>query len=409
MRDVGGRARAPSTSGGAAARRWPHDGGEQEPIGSARAVRLGLLVALLILLPIGNPHPGQVALALILALVLFVSVRWRLGAVAVVALFLAGLTLRFVFFRTGFSGVLDTTDAAIAAVASGRNPYGIGYQIPAAPGQPFPYGPLALLWYLPARGAPRLLEFSVSLLILAALTVRGRPLGLAVYAVLPQLVTTASDGANDTSAGLLLLVALLVAVRAPIWGGVLLAVAVAFKPYAAAWLPPLVAWAGAAPLVGFVAGFAVTWGPALLAWGPASILTSLRLAEQVHPKSYYSLAVVLEAVTGRTLAPELFDRLRLVLGGVAAAASWFAVRRWSGRSSGNAMIVAGVFIYLVTLYTAYWSTFAYVAAIAPIICWRLDEWLGIEHDRVQWPGDPVGRLETFVDQRWPVRGQAAGS
>ena len=66
------------------------------------------------------------------------------------------------------------------------------------------------------------------------------------------------------------------------------------------------------------------------------------------------------------------------------------------------MVVAGLLIYLVTLYTGFWSTFAYLASIAPIVCWNLDEWVGSADGRIAWPGDPVGRLTAWADARWPV-------
>jgi hypothetical protein len=29
------------------------------------------------------------------------------------------------------------------------------------------------------------------------------------------------------------------------------------------------------------------------------------------------------------------------------------------------------------MFGGYWGSYAYLGAIAPIICWRLDDWLGI--------------------------------
>ena len=128
-------------------------------------------------------------------------------------------------------------------------------------------------------------------MVLGLLALRGRPLGLAVYAVTPAFVVAATDGSNDTTAGLLLLVALLAAVRWPVAGAVLLAVATAFKPYALAWLPGLIAYAGSiGPLVAFLVASAVAWLPAVVAWGPESLLWSFRRADEIHAQPYYSLA-----------------------------------------------------------------------------------------------------------------------
>ena len=69
----------------------------------------------------------------------------------------------------------------------------------------------------------------------------------------------------------------------------------------------------------------------------------------------------------------------------------------------TASILLGILVFLATLYTGYWSTFAYFSAIGPIICWHIDGWLGFADRRVAWPTDPVGRLTEVIDRRWPPR------
>ena len=59
-------------------------------------------------------------------------------------------------------------------------------------------------------------------------------------------------------------------------------------------------------------------------------------------------------------------------------------------------------VFVVTLFAGWWSTFAYLAALAPVVCWHLDDWLGLGDLRIRWPGDPVGRATAWVDARWPV-------
>lgn len=358
-------------------------------------VWLSLLVATLVLLPNTGPRSIVVLHLLLLFAALVVSLRWRVGPFAVAVLLVVGLGLRTGLFGAAFSDVLRVTIAAIDQVAGGGNPYGSGYSVTNPPGSPFAYGPLTLVWYLPFRADPRVAEMFAATLILVALALRGRLLGLAIYAATPALVTTASDGSNDTTAGLLLLIALVVATRQPRTGALLLAVAVAFKPYAAAWLPALWAWAGGGVLVAFAVGFLITWGPALLVWGPGNVLESYALAERIHSQSYYSLAYALEGYIHQHLSADLFARLRLLLGGALALLSLPLVR------SAAAMIVAGAVVYLATLFTGFWSTHAYVAAVAPVICWYLDQWLGLSDQRVRLPGDPVGRLERALDHRWP--------
>ncbi len=363
------------------------------------AVWLALLVVALLLAGVGTPRTTQVFCLLLVVMTLFVALRFRVGAAAVIVLVMVGVLMRSAFIGFGQSDVLTVTGMAIDHVLAGGNPYGVGYPGPASTGAPFAYGPLALLWYLPSTDA-QIVERSVSLLILLLLAVRGRPLGLAVYAASSVLLVTASDGSNDTSAGLFLLIALLAAQRSALAGGALLGLAVAFKPYALAWLPPLVVfWGPGAALLSFGAVALATWGPVLLMWGPGSVLTSLRMAEAVHQRAYYSLAYGLSM--DPALRP-LLESSRFVTGGLLAAASWLVVR------SPASMILWGTAIFLVTLFAGYWSTFAYFAALAPVLCWHLDEWLGLGEGRVRWPTDPVGRLSAWVDARWPIRGAVTG-
>ena len=313
-------------------------------------------------------------------------------AAPIVVLLLVGLALRAVP-SSGYSDVLAVTEAAAREMLAGGNPYGHGFEASVPPGAPFAYGPLALLWYLPSLADPGRMELLASVLVLGLLAVRGRPLGLAIYAVTPAFVVAAGDGSNDTTAGLLILVALLAAVRVPLLGAALLALAVAFKPYALAWLPGLVGFAGFGPLLVFVAASAALWLPALLAWGPGSLLWSFREAEALHERPYYSLAY---ALGGSDDVPkEAWSLLRLVAGVAAATLSFVFAR------SAAALIIGGSLVFAATLFLGWWGTFAYLSAVAPIICWHLDDWLGLG-GRVIWPGDPVRRVTDRADSSWPV-------
>jgi len=358
------------------------------------AVWLGLFVAVTLLLGVGTPPVPIVGALLASGGTLLVALRWRIGPVAILVLLGLGIWLRMLNPYGGYSDVLTVVQAAARTMLAGASPYGIGYEASLPPGAPFAYGPVALAWYLPMLDDPRRMELWISFGILGALALRGRPLGLAVYAVLAPLLVTATDGSNDTSAGVLILVALLVAQRAPLPGAVLLALAAGFKPYAAAWLPPLLAYGGIAPgLIGFAAGSLVAWGPALLAWGPERILWSFRTADAVHQVPYYSLAWV---TGGLNLSEGTWQAFRLVAGAATAVVGWLSVR------SARSFVVAGAAIYVVTLFAGWWSTFAYLAALAPVLCWHLDDWAGLGRYRVRWPGDPVGRLTAAVDARFPI-------
>jgi hypothetical protein len=359
------------------------------------ALWLALSVALVMLLQPGTPPRVAVLSLILVAATLAVSLRWRIGPAVIVVLLLVGMALRAVP-PNGFSDVLIVTEAAIREMLAGGSPYGVGFETSVPPGAPFAYGPVALLWYLPSLDEPGRLETLASLAILVALAVRGRALGLAIYAVSPALVVAAGDGANDTTAGLLLLISLLVAVRLPVAGAVLLAITTAFKPYALAWLPGLIAYAGAvAPLLAFLVASLALWLPALIAWGPRAVFESFRLADQLHTLPFYSLAT---AVGERVeLSREAWQALRLFAGVLLAALSLVLVR------SATSFILMGTLVFVATLYLGWWSTFAYVAAIAPVLCWHLDDWLGLGGQRVVWPGDPVRSVTERVDRWRPVR------
>jgi hypothetical protein len=331
---------------------------------------------------------------IVLAVLLGLSFRWRIAPIALVALLLAGIDLRLAVVDTTYSDVAIVTRAAIDRMLDGGNPYGTGYAVSRPPGSPFAYGPLALLWYLPWPD-PGVFDLLISMVILAVLVVRGHMLGAAIYATAPVLLVIASDGSNDTSAGLLLLLALVVLPRAPWAGAFLLGVAVAFKPYALAWAPSLLAWAGASAVIPLLAGAAVFWLPALVAWGPSAVAQSFATAQRIGVDAWYSLGQVLMRF-GSPVPREVLDMLRYVAGTVVALAVVLTLR------SSRGVIVGGILVFLATLYTGYWSTFAYFSAIAPVICWHIDDWLGQSDRRVAWPGDPVGRLTATVDRRVPL-------
>lgn len=398
-----------------------------EPMGLARATRetdlatwAGLFAASTLLMGVGTPPIPIVAALMACVATLIISVRFRAGVLAIVVLAGLGIWLRWSAPYGGWSDVLSVVQAAATTVLAGGNPYGHGFAESLPPGAPYAYGPIALLWYLPLLGDPRKMELLVTTGILIVLALRGRPLGLAVYAMLAPLLVTAGDGSNDSSAGLLILVALLASQRSPIGGALLLAIAAAFKPYAAAWLPPLIGygWAAGGVRVGigvlgaFALGSLATWGVAVWRWGAGSILKSFRDADALHQVPYYSLAWV----TGGLGIPESgWQLLRLVLGAGTALASLVTARYvpvGDGderrlvvgvfRHTSRSFIVAGAAIFVVTLFAGWWSTFAYIGAVAPVVCWHLDDWLGLGGSRVRWPGDPVARITAAADRRFPV-------
>ena len=361
-----------------------------------RVTWLALVVAIVGLLQAGTPARVTVLSLIVVVVTLAASLRWRLGWAAILVLLAVGVALRLAP-ATGFSDVLVVSQAAGRELLAGGNPYGHGFVESTPPGAPFAYGPLALLWYLPSLDRPASLELLASLVVLGLLAVRGRPLGLAVYAVTPAFVVAATDGSNDTTAGLLILVALLAALRWPVAGAVLLALATAFKPYALAWLPGpdrlrgLDRAPGGIPR-GVRGGLAAppSWpGARAPCCGPSSAPTPSTL------QPYYSLAYGLGSPAD--IPKAAWQGLRVGVGLLLAA---LALRLTRGAAS---LVIVGAVIFGATLFLGYWSTFAYLAAVAPILCWNLDDWLGLGAARIAWPGDPVGALSRWVDARWPVR------
>jgi hypothetical protein len=317
------------------------------------------------------PDRTAIAVAGALALTMIASARWQLRWVPVIVLVGCGIALRIATFHSDASDVSDVTKVAIMTMQNGGDPYGVGYISSRPTGAPFPYGPVALLWYLPFVQDPTLMEFGVSMALLLYFAYRaghGRPLGLAVFALAPPLVLATTDGSNDTSAGLLILAALVMAVRRPVIGAVILAVAVSFKPYAIAWVPPLIIWAGIPSLIAFALASVVAWSPVLFLWGPASYLKSLAMAQETHLRqAYWSLGSILDSFApgvGRAM-----ETIRYFISGAVAVFGGFKVKTIDG------VIVVGAIVFVIAQFGGYFGSYVYLAAVAPILCWRLDDWL----------------------------------
>jgi hypothetical protein len=309
---------------------------------------------------------GAIAIALVAA------ARWQLRWSPVIVLVLCGMALRLSVAGDQASDVSDVTRSAIIAALGGDDPYGIGYLSSRPIGAPFPYGPIVLLWYLPSFQDPALIEFVVSVALLLFFGYRagkGQPVGLAIFALAPPLVLAAMDGSNDTSAGLLIMAALIVGAKRPAVGAGLLAVAVAFKPYAIAWLAPLVMWAGLPTLAAFAVASLVVWSPVLFVWGPGTYLTSLAMAQETHLRqAYWSLGAIIDGIVPGAGARAL-ETLRYLAAG--------AVAIWGGRRvrTIDGVILVGTVVFLIAQFGGYFGSYVYLAAVAPILCWRIDDWL----------------------------------
>jgi hypothetical protein len=153
-----------------------------------------------------------------------------------------------------------------------------------------------------------------------------------------------------------------------------------------------------APLVAFLLASAVAWLPPMVVFGPREMVWSWREADALHGQAYYSLAFALDAP--EALPKPAWNGLRIAIGAGLALANLLFVRTAAG------LVIGGTLVFAATLFLGWWGSFAYLAAVAPVLCWHLDDWLGFERYRVVWPGDPVRRVTTWADTRWPVRSGA---
>jgi hypothetical protein len=331
-------------------------------------------LAIAFVLAVQPMWPDRTAIAVVgaIGLTLLAATRWRLRWLPVVVLVTCAIALRLSMVGDHASDVADVTRAAIMTMQHGHDPYGIGYTVSRPPFAPFPYGPIALLWYAPFTQDPAFLELLVSIGLTVYFGVRaanGRPVGLAIFALAPPLVLASVDGSNDTSAGLLILVALVVAASRPTLGTALLAIAVAFKPYAIAWLPPLVAWAGLPALAAFLVASVVAWSPILFVWGPGSYLKSLAMAQETHLRqAYWSLGAIVVGIAPDAVARAL-ETVRYFLSAAVAIFGALRIRSIDG------VIVVGTLAFVIAQFGGYFGSYVYLAAIAPILCWRADDWL----------------------------------
>src|SRR5258706_4032631 len=342
------------------------------PRGRSGAWLVALAIALVLAVQPIWPDRTAVGVVGAIGLTLLAAMRWRLRWLPVAVLVVCSISLRYSAMDHKDSDVADVTHSAIVLAGLGLNPYGVGYSTSRPPGAPFPYAPVDLAWYAPFVNDPRLLELLVSIGLTLYLGVRaanGRPVGLAIFALAPPIVLATVDGSNDTSAGLLIMAALVVAARRPAAGAAILAVAVAFKQYAIAWLPPLVGWAGMPILVAFAGASVVAWSPVLFDWGVPSYLRSLAMAQDTHLRgSYWSLGAIVDGIAPTAISRSLETIRYVVSGGIAF---WGALRV----RSIDGVIAVGTLAFVAAQFGGYFGSYVYLGAIAPILCWRVDDWL----------------------------------
>jgi hypothetical protein len=269
--------------------------------------------------------------------------RPRLAALALVA---GGVLLRLSLAGVWEADPVAVTVAAGQAALNGYDPYGHGYAAAVPPGAPFPYGPLALVWGLPGQ----IVESAASVATMLLFVLTGSWITLGLYAADSFAVHSATQGVNDLSPGLLIAVGLLALRKRPVLGGLVLAMAAAIKPYAFAWFPAAVGYAGLPALLGLAGGSLVLWSP-LVDWGVTSYLKSVAMARAVH------------AFPNALNLPEL-----RVLGiPIAIAGLW--VRRW------DVMVALGTVVFTVVLFFDHWASKGYWLAVLPIVGIAAEAWV----------------------------------
>ena len=291
---------------------------------------------------------GAVAL-LTLPVLLGARGRPRVFGAAMVA---GGILLRLSFSFTGvYTDGIEAAQLAWNEVLGGLNPYGHVLAGASQSNTIYPYGPLALLAYAPGYWT----EIAAAAVLLVVIARERAWLTLAFVSAFPFLVRATVNGQNDVLPCLLILLAMLSArtrtSRAVAVSAALLAVAIAVKPYAAAWAPALIGLGGFDAALVLAGVSLVLWSPVLLVWGVASFLDSERLQLTHHPDHGIALNVPI---------------LQLAAGPIALAGLF--VRSW------RAMFWAGLGVFLVFLYFSPWADWGYLEGIGPVAFVILETW-----------------------------------
>jgi hypothetical protein len=300
------------------------------------------------------------------------ALRWPVPTIIVVS-----IILRFGFADRCCADQIIVSQSAWERVLSGQGPYGVGYPSTIPPGAPFPYGPLAVVWWLPGP----VMEFVAALGIMAILAWQRALVTLAVFAVWQASIRPQWVGVNDYSPGLLILIAMLVLRSRPLVGAMVLAAAAALKPYAAAWFLPAIGFGGWGVAAVLAGATAVLWSPLLWWGGPGAYLESVRLAAAVHQVPRDAL----------NLPP-----LRWLAVPLAIAGLW--VHRWEWA------VLVGSAVFVTFLFLDAWASYGYWLAVLPISGLALESLARSFYRRT-----PSEDLVAAQDRESRATGQAAGS
>lgn len=348
--------------------------------------------------------PSPARMAIVMAWPIVTLLVAKTGRVWIAAAFLvaAGFLLRWVdFWHGGGSDVLNAVDEALRTFFSGGSPYNHYYLTTRPAGSLMPYPPGQLLlhlpgWLLDGFDGVRLTEFGAAIVGMAALAwlaVRRAPtvglVGLALYAGLPNLINLTSDGGNDTSAGVVVLIAILVTALAADrrlvgWSAVAAGAAVGFA----------LATKQSTLLFGVALSLHVLFAyrPALLRYlaGLAAVLVLVSVPFLLQDPVAYVHGVATTAthdiqvygwncwVLAQGLGWPIADGpTASIINGIVTLAMLGVVATLAARSVGAAA-VAGVLATLAALLTAQWTTYSYfalvlapLAAIPALVTWEI--------------------------------------
>jgi hypothetical protein len=135
------------------------------------------------------------------------------------------------------------------------------------------------------------LEVAASIAILVLLA--RRPITLAVYAGMPFAISLASSGNNDHLPTLVLAAGLISLPRW--WGGLLIGLSVAVKPYTAVFIPAALGSGSMSALAAAIAAALVGWLPALWWGGLAESMAILNAQQGSSPLRFLAIPFALGA------------------------------------------------------------------------------------------------------------------
>lgn len=266
----------------------------------------------------------------------------RRPLLAGVVLALGSLILRIAYVGWSETDPLELSRLASIRAMSGENPY-LGIY---ANGSPYSYGPVGLITYRLGILGEVLGTIGTSILL-----IRTKAwMTLAFFGAWPLFLYSSVSGNNDYSVGFVLLLGLVVMRTRPMIGMVVLATAIAIKPYAAAWLMPAIGYAGLTAAAAAVATSLVLWSPVLVLWGVPSFLDAVRKVDDIR-----------QLQVGRFPSWAFADLplLRYLI--VPFSLAGLIWRRWT------AMALLGAAGFLVFLGFSPWAHHAYLAVVIPVV------------------------------------------